>query len=793
MTSTADQLFRPADAVINWARKNSLWPFFFGLSCCFVEEATAWGPRYDIARFGSEVFRGSPRQADVLIVSGTMFKKIAPVALQLYEQMSDPKWVISMGSCSNSGGMYDVYSVVQGSDQILPVDVYIPGCPPRPEAVFEGLMLLQKKIDAGERPTRPVLHLPGGSQGGREDFLVDGRTKARDTRGPGYAGIPIRGTAATEPRFAGSRAEVLWTPPAPGMVLSREQEVLAADLAAVFGGDAKLVAGQDAPGDMPTFEVAPDRVPEVLDHLKSKAPTRFERLEDLTAIDETARKTPAGREATAVYTLTSLSAATMVRLLCPLPSRDATLPTATGVWSAANWYEREAAEMFGLRFDGHPDPRRLLTHRDWAGHPLRKDYEGRATNMPAFTREDCARLAPVDAAEILGERAKDGDYLLNFGPHHYATHGIIRFVMALRGERIKAMGIDIGYHHRGVEKIGERQTWHQFIPYTDRVDYLSGIANNLSYVTAVEKLAGIEVPPRAAYARVMLSELFRLSNHLMYFGTFLQDLGMMSPIFYALREREMVLDIIETITGGRLHPSWLRLGGLAADLPEGWKEQVAAFVKIFPGRLKEYHAGVTKNPIVKARTKGVGGITAAQAVDRGVTGPNLRAAGVSWDRRKAMPYGAYADFDFDVPTRQNGDCYDRYLVRMDEMRESLRIIEQAAARMPDGRYLSADSRYCLPQKEAALKDIESLIHHFVNVTRGPRLPSGMAYAATEAPRGEQGYFVVSDGGCHAYRMRIRTPGFANVQALPHIIEGLSIADCVAVLASYDYILPDIDR
>jgi len=793
VTGLGEGVFNPTDFVINWARKNSLWPFFFGLSCCFVEEATAWGPRYDIARFGSEVFRGSPRQADVLIVSGTMFKKIAPVALRLYEQMSDPKWVISMGSCSNSGGMYDVYSVVQGSDQILPVDVYIPGCPPRPEAVFEGLMLLQKKIAAGEKPTRPVLHLPGGSQGGREDFLVDDVTKCRDTRGPGYAGIPIRGTAATEPRFDGSRAEVMWTPPAPGLVLTASQQALAADLTAVFGDDARLTDAAQAPGDMPTYVVAPTRLPEVLAYLKNKAPTRFERLEDLTAIDETARRKPPGHEATVVYTLTSMTAATMVRLTCPLPSRDSSLPTATGVWPCANWYEREAAEMFGLRFDGHPDPRRLLTHRDWIGHPLRKDYEGRATNMPAFTRTDCQRLEPADAAEILGKRAAEGDYLLNFGPHHYATHGIIRYVLAMRGERVKAMGLDIGYHHRGVEKIGERQTWHQFIPYTDRVDYLSGIANNLSYVTAVEQLAGIAVPPRAAYARVMLSELFRLSNHLMYFGTFLQDLGMMSPIFYALREREMVLDIIETITGGRLHPAWLRLGGLAADLPEGWKEQVDAFVKIFPGRLKEYHAGVTKNPIVRARTRGVGGISGAEAIDWGVTGPNLRAAGVAWDRRKAMPYGAYADFDFDTPTRENGDCYDRYLVRMDEMAQSLRIIEQAAARMPGGRYLSDDSRYCLPQKAETLGDIESLIHHFVNVTRGPRLPAGMAYAATEAPRGEQGYCVVSDGGCHAYRMRIRTPGFANVQALPLLIEGLSIADCVAVLASYDYILPDIDR
>ncbi len=790
MSAGLDAVFSPTDAIINWARKNSLWPFFFGLSCCFVEEATAWGPRYDIARYGSEVFRGSPRQADVLIVSGTMFKKVAPVALRLYEQMADPKWVISMGSCSNSGGMYDVYSVVQGSDQILPVDVYIPGCPPRPEALFDGLLLLQKKIAAGEKPTRPVLHLAGGNEGGRRDHLVDGTSKCRDTRGPGYAGIPIRGTAATEPAFFGSRAGGMWTPPAPRLALRPDQEAVAADLAAAFGDAVRAAAPVT---DMPTYVVDPARIVEVLNYLKHKAPTRFERLEDLTAIDETARRTYPGHEATVAYTLTSLSRPGMVRLTCPLPTRDAAIDTATGVWPAADWYEREAAEMFGLTFTGHPDPRRLLTHRDWEGHPLRKDYEGRATNMPPFTEADCRRLEPVDAREILGKNADAGDYILNFGPHHYATHGILRYALSLRGERIKAIGLDIGYHHRGVEKIGERQTWHQFIPYTDRVDYLSGVANNLSYVTAVETLAGVTVPPRAAYTRVMLSELFRLSNHLMYFGTFLQDLGMMSPIFYALREREQVLDIIETITGGRLHPSWLRIGGMAADLPDGWKDMVDAFVKIFPGRLREYHAGVTKNPIVKARCKGVGTISAAEAIDWGVTGPNLRATGVAWDRRKTMPYGAYPEFDFEVPTRDGGDCYDRYLLRMDEMEQSLRIIEQAAARMPGGRYLSEDARYSLPQKHESLRDIESLIHHFVAVTRGPRLPAGQAYAATEAPRGEQGYFVVSDGGCHAYRMRVRTPGFANIQALPLIARELRVADFVAVLASYDYILPDIDR
>jgi len=779
--------------VINWSRKNSLWPFFFGLSCCFVEEAAAFTSRYDIARFGSEVFRGSPRQADLLIVSGTMFKKVAPVALRLYEQMAGPKWVISMGSCSNSGGMYDVYSVVQGTDQIIPVDIYIPGCPPRPEALFDGLMRLQELIAAKERPTRAVLGLAGGDpsdQGGREDTLADGVNKCRDPRGPGYAGIPVRGTPATEPWFRESRAGLMWTPPRRVPELSEQNRELGRDLAERFGADALPDSGS---ADMPGFCVAPARIVEVLRHLKTRSAPRYARLEDLTALDETARRERPDHDFTMVYTLRSLDDASLVRLKVPLPGENPCVESATSVWPSASWYEREAREMFGIDFTNHPNPRPLLLPSGWPGHPLRKSYQGRATQMPAFTSDDARGMEPVDAAELFAGRPRTGEYLLNFGPHHYATHGVFRYILDMRGETIENMEMDIGYHHRGVEKIGERQTWHQFIPYTDRVDYLAGLANNLSYLTAVESLAGIEVPERAQYIRVMLAELFRLSNHLVWFGTFVQDLGMMSPVFFAFRERELIMDIVEFVTGGRLHPSWFRIGGVAMDLPKGWKEPVEDFLRIFPDRIRQYEAAVTNNPIFKARTRGVGRLTLDQAVDWGVTGPNLRACGLDWDLRRKTPYAAYADFDFEIPTDPGGDCYARYVVRMEEMRQSARIIEQAVRRMPGGRYTAGDCRYGLPEKQAALRDIESLIHHFVNTTRGPRMPLGEAYRATESPRGEQGYYVVSDGGPAAYRMRLRTPGFANLQALPLMAVGLSLADFVAVLGSIDYILPDIDR
>jgi len=776
---------------VDWCRANSLWPFFFGLSCCFVEEATAFTSRYDIARFGSEVFRGSPRQSDVLIISGTVFKKVAPVVLRLYEQMAGPKWVISMGSCSNTGGMYDVYSVVQGVDQILPVDIYVPGCPPRPEALLHGLIALQERIKKLEKPIRPILGRSGGSQGGRVDPLTDGVTKSRDTRGPGFNGMAVRGDCAAPPLFADNRSRLMWTPPAARIELSQDDSRLAEELRQRFNTD---VTKTEPVSDMLTLTVAPQSIADVLTHLKNMPGRDFSRLEDLTAIDESARQAKQGYpDYHLVYTLLDFRKASRIRLKVPLHGENPTTPSITALWPTADWYEREIHEMFGIAFGGRASTPPLLLPPGWPGHPLRKSHVARATRIAPFTRNDLAALEPVDAAQILGEPQDDEEMLLNFGPHHYSTHGVMRYVLALRAETIRAMDIEIGYHHRGVEKIAEHQSWHQFIPYTDRVDYLAGLANNLSYVTAVEKLAGITVPDRAEYIRVMLCEFFRISNHLLWFGTMVQDLGMMSAVFYAFREREMILDIIELITGGRLHPSWLRLGGVGQDLPDGWKEKVDAFVRLFPSRVKEYEALFTRNPIFKARTKGVTEIAREDAKAWGISGPNLRACGVDWDLRKKIPYGAYPAFDFDVPTGTTGDCYCRYLVRMEEMRQSLRIIEKAARDMPSGRVVSEESRYTLPDKAETLRDIESLIHHFVNVTRGPAIPRGEAYHATESPRGEQGYYVVSDGLSCPYRLHIRSPGYANVQAVRHFMPGHSIPDLVAALASIDYILPDVDR
>lgn len=382
---------------------------------------------------------------------------------------------------------------------------------------------------------------------------------------------------------------------------------------------------------------------------------------------------------------------------------------------------------------------------------------------------------------------------INMGPQHPATHGVLRLVLELEGEVVVRATPHIGHLHRGVEKLAETKTYHQAITFTDRLDYTNAMGNNLAYVLAVEKLLGIEVPKRAQYIRVMMAELQRIAAHLIWLGTHVLDIGAITPIFYTFREREEVLRIFEEVAGGRLTPTYLRIGGISKDLPEGIEDRIKQFVQTFPERIKEYETLLTKNIIWLKRTKGIGIISKEDAINFGVTGPTLRASGVKWDIRKAFPYSSYDEFEFDIPIGETGDVYDRYIVRLREMEWSNSIVEQALERLPKGPIMADDPKVCLPPKDNVLKDIDALIRHFKIVSEGFRPPKGEVYASVEASKGELGFYIISDGSNKPFRFRIRPPSFLNLSALPKMIEGGLIADVISTIGSIDIVLGEIDR
>ncbi len=385
------------------------------------------------------------------------------------------------------------------------------------------------------------------------------------------------------------------------------------------------------------------------------------------------------------------------------------------------------------------------------------------------------------------------NFVLNMGPQHPSTHGVLRLVLELDGETIVRATCDIGYLHTGIEKSCEDKTYHQVITLTDRIDYLCPLTNNLCYVLAVEKLLGLEPPPRAQRIRVILNELQRIASHLVWLGTHAIDIGAMSVLLYCFREREELLKIFEMCSGQRMMTSYFRVGGLALEPPADFAPRVQKFLSIFPERLEEYETLLTRNRIWIGRTKGVGYLSADDALDLGVSGPSARASGIDCDLRRDAPYSGYEQFQFAVPMRTEGDVYARYLVRIEEMRQSVKIVEQAIEGIPEGPVMATMPGVILPEREKMKTEMEALIYHFKIVTEGYRVPPGEVYQAVESPRGEMGYYVVSDGTAHPYRVKVRAPSFANLQALPKIAEGRLVADLIACIGSIDITLGEIDR
>jgi NADH-quinone oxidoreductase subunit D len=406
-------------------------------------------------------------------------------------------------------------------------------------------------------------------------------------------------------------------------------------------------------------------------------------------------------------------------------------------------------------------------------------------------RERLGVPVEIDSIELsqIGEDTME----LNMGPQHPSTHGVLRLVLDLDGEVVKDCRPDIGFLHTGFEKSFESHTYQQCITFTDRMDYLAPLINNLGFSLAAEKLLGVEVPPRGQYLRVIMCELTRIASHLVWFGTHALDLGATTPFLYAWRERETLLDINEIVSGVRMHTSFIRVGGLMADVPDEFHGMVNQVLHTFPKAIDEYELLITKNPIWVERTRGLGAITPDDALAYGMSGPSLRGCGVAYDLRKAQPYSSYDHFEFDVPIGTHGDVYDRYLIRMQEMRESLRIVRQAFDNLPGGPVNTSDRKVALPPRNEINTSMESLIHHFKLVTEGFHTPKGQVYVPVESPRGELGFYLVSDGSNRPYRCKVRAPSFSNLSALPHMVRGELIADVVAVIGSIDITLGDVDR
>ena len=420
------------------------------------------------------------------------------------------------------------------------------------------------------------------------------------------------------------------------------------------------------------------------------------------------------------------------------------------------------------------------------------DAQGRAQRVPLVV-DGGGSVTTIDAPPALEPELEGEHMLINLGPQHPATHGVLRLVLELDGETVVRCIPHVGYLHCGFEKIGEYRQYNQIIPWTDREDYLNSPGNNVAFALGAERLFGIDITPRCTVLRVIAMELSRIISHLVWLGTTCIDIGAFTPFLWAFQERERVYNLLEGWIGARLTTSLTRVGGMAADIPDGWMDGLNGFIKTFPKTIAEVDRMVTRNGIWVGRTVGIGALNAEEAVNYGLSGPMVRASGVAFDVRKDFPYLDYETYDFEVPVGSAGDVYDRFLVRMEELRQSVRILEQAAARLPDGPVNVDDARVILPPKSKATSEMESMIHHFKQVMEGPRPPVGESYVAVESPKGEKGYYFGSDGTAKPVRWRIRPPSYVNLSAIPRMVEGHLLSDVIAINASIDIVMGEIDR
>ena len=483
-----------------------------------------------------------------------------------------------------------------------------------------------------------------------------------------------------------------------------------------------------------------------------------------------------------VLHLYSVSKKHHLRLKTPVPEADAKVDTLTGLFKGANWFEREAWDLYGIVFAGHPNLERLLTHDEFVGHPMRKDYPTARRHVLKSPKERLLHV-PDDSEHVL----------INIGPSHPTMHGTFRVQALLDGETIKDAEAEIGYMHRNFEKMAEERTYWQIVPYTDRLNYCSSFMNGHGWALAVEKLLGVPAPPRAEAIRVILSELSRIMDHIIAISTNVVDLGAITPFFVMFRAREDIYDLLEACCGARLTVSYVRIGGLAQDIPEDFEARCRKALKSVREIWDQGNKLLTRNPIFQNRFKDVGVVGREDALSWGWVGPCLRGSGVAYDVRKDHPYSGYEQYDFDVPVGTVGDCYDRYLVRMEEMQQSMRIVEQALAKLPKGPVITDDKRVALPPKSEVYSNIEALMNHFKLIYEGILPPAGEVYGYTEAANGELGFYVVSDGAKTPWRVKVRPPCYNIYQAFPEMIKGAMIADAVAIMGGLNVVAGELDR